>query len=120
MTTSFTDMLPELIEESRRLYGTFSIIASVLVFSGLTISAVNGSFGDLSRALRGLVTAALVVAMIGILAIYPISTGLGGWDPIFGAMRKYTNEESPYEEETGHATPTVSAPRSRSEMNAAA
>ncbi len=60
------------------------------------------------------------VAMIGILAIYPISTGLGGWDPIFGAMRKYTNEESPYEEETGHATPTVSAPRSRSEMNAAA
>lgn len=66
MTTSFTDMLPELIEESRRLYGTFSIIASVLVFLGLTISAVNGSFGSLDRAIRGLVTAALVVAMIGI------------------------------------------------------
>lgn len=66
MTTSFTDMFPELIEESRRLYGTFSIIASVLVFAGLSISAVNGSFGDLNRAIRGLVVAALVVAMIGI------------------------------------------------------
>ena len=66
MTTSFTDMFPELIDESRRLYGTFSIIASVLVFAGLTISAVNGSFGDLNRAIRGLVMAALVVAMIGI------------------------------------------------------
>lgn len=65
MTTSFTDMFPELIEESRRLYGTFSIIASVLVFAGLSISAVNGSFGDLNRAIRGVVTAALVVAMIG-------------------------------------------------------
>ena len=66
MTTSFTDMFPELIEESRRLYGIFSIIASVLVFAGLTISAINGSFGNLDRAIRGLVTAALVVVMIGI------------------------------------------------------
>lgn len=66
MTTSFTDMFPEFVEESRNLYGTFSIVASVIVFAGLTISAVNGSFGDLGRALRGLVTAALVVVMIGI------------------------------------------------------
>jgi type IV secretion system protein TrbL len=66
MTISFTDMFPELVEQSRRLYGTFSIIASVLVFAGLSISAANGSFGDLTRAVRGLVVAAIVVALIGI------------------------------------------------------
>jgi hypothetical protein len=61
------------------------------------------------------------VALIGVLAIYPIVTGLGGWDPIFGAIKKYTNEDSPYEEHTPEAVPT-SAPvqRARPEMNAAA
>ena len=60
------------------------------------------------------------VALIGVLAIYPIATGLGGWDPIFGAMRKYTNEESPYEEAPVTATSTVTPQRPSSEMNAAA
>jgi hypothetical protein len=61
------------------------------------------------------------VALIGVLAIYPIVTGLGGWDPIFGAMKKYTNEESPYEDHTPAAQPTVApVQRARSEMNAAA
>lgn len=66
MTTSFTDMFPELIEESRRLYDVFAIISSVIVFAGLCVASVNGTFGDLSRAVRGLVTAALVVILIGI------------------------------------------------------
>jgi hypothetical protein len=60
------------------------------------------------------------VALIGVLAIYPIATGLGGWDPIFGAMRKYTNEESPYEEEAVRTTSTATTQVARSEMNAAA
>ncbi len=59
------------------------------------------------------------IAMIGILAIYPIVTGLGGWDPIFGAMKKYTNEDSPYEDHEA-AAPAAPVQRSRSEMNAAA
>lgn len=66
MTTSFSAMFPELIEESHRLYDTFSIIASVIVFGGLCMAASEGSFGDLGRALRGLLTAALVVVVIGI------------------------------------------------------
>lgn len=60
------------------------------------------------------------IALIGVLAIYPIATGLGGWDPIFGAMRKYTNEESPYEEEAVSPVVTASPQRPRSELNAAA
>ena len=89
----------------------------------------NISIGEcIVRIIGGMVFAALMgglftgwVAMIGIIAIYPIVTGLGGWDPFFGAIKKYTNEESPYENHEV-AAPTAAAPvqRSRSEMNAAA
>lgn len=61
------------------------------------------------------------VALIGVLAIYPIVTGLGGWDPIFGAIKKYTNEDSPYEDHAPDSvTSTAPVQRPRSEMNAAA
>ncbi len=52
------------------------------------------------------------IALLGVLAIYPIVTALGGWDPIFGAMRKFTNEDSPYEEEV----PSQSIPARQSEV----
>ncbi len=71
---SFNETFRKLISESRELYGTFSILAAVLVFAGLVSAAVNGSWGDLSKALRGLVTAVLVVVMIG---IFPKLTDLG-------------------------------------------
>jgi hypothetical protein len=41
------------------------------------------------------------VGLLGILAIYPLVTGLGGWDPIYAARGKYTNEDSPYVDQ-GH------------------
>lgn len=66
MTTSFTEMFPELITEGRRLYDTFAIISSVIMFGGLCVAASQGAYGDLGRAVRGLLTAGLVVVMIGI------------------------------------------------------
>jgi hypothetical protein len=61
------------------------------------------------------------IALIGVLAIYPIVTGLGGWDPIFGAIKKFTNEDSPYEDDS-HSAPSapVAVTRPRTEANAAA
>ena len=72
-TNSFVDTFPELVSRSRELYATFSILASVLVFAGLLFATMNGSFGDLSKTVRGLVTAALVVVMI---SIFPKVTDL--------------------------------------------
>jgi hypothetical protein len=87
----------------------------------------NISIGEcIIRIVAGMIFAGVMVglttgwvAMIGLLAIYPIVTGLGGWDPIFGALGKYTNEDSPYEEEEiAHATPTPL--KSRADINTAA
>lgn len=90
----------------------------------------NISIGEcIIRLVAGIIWAAIFgslftgwVALIGILAIYPIVTGLGGWDPIFGAMKKYTNEDSPYEEE--HETVSHTAPvqmqRPNTDVNTAA
>lgn len=50
------------------------------------------------------------IALLGVIAIYPIVTGLGGWDPIYALRAKYTNEESPYE---GHEEHAPAAPISR-------
>jgi hypothetical protein len=87
----------------------------------------NMSIGEsIIRIVVGMIFAALFgglfsgyVALIGVLAIYPIVTGLGGWDPIFGIMKKYTNEENPYVEEHAPAAP-VARPQQRDEVNAAA
>ena len=59
------------------------------------------------------------VALLGILAIYPIVTGLGGWDPIYAMRGKYTNEDSPYEDH-GHAAAAAPVMRSAREVNRAA
>lgn len=73
-TISFDETFKKLVSESRELYGTFSTIASVLVFAGLVSAAANGTLGELTKALRGLVTAALVIVMVG---IFPRLTDLG-------------------------------------------
>lgn len=73
-TNSFADAFPELLSRSRELYGTFSILASVIVFAGLIFAAANGSFGDVNKTFRGVVTATLVVLMIG---IFPQVSDLG-------------------------------------------
>mgnify|MGYP003689955181 CR=1 FL=1 len=61
------------------------------------------------------------VALLGVLAIYPIVTGLGNWDPIYAMKGKYTNEENPYE---GHdsttAAPASVSGKSGSDVNQAA
>lgn len=77
----------------------------------------NISIGEcIIRIVGGMIFAAIFggfftnwVGLFGLLAIYPIVTGLGGWDPIFGALKKYTNEDSPYEE-IGHAAPATTIP----------
>jgi hypothetical protein len=47
------------------------------------------------------------IALLGLLALYPFVTGLGGWDPIYAMRLKHTNEDSPYED---HDKPVVEAP----------
>jgi hypothetical protein len=79
----------------------------IRVFIGMVFAAVIG----------GLIHNAF--ALIGVLAIYPIVTGLGGWDPIYAMRARYTNEDSPYEEGAHHA-PAAPVSRSRSEVNRAA
>jgi hypothetical protein len=60
------------------------------------------------------------VALIGVLAIYPIVTGLGGWDPFFAVKKKYTNEDNPYEGHESHNTAPVSTSRMKPGVNEAA
>ena len=65
----------------------------------------NISIGEgIIRIIIGMIFAAIMgsvftgyIALLGILAIYPIVTGLGNWDPIYARMGKYTNEVNPYE-----------------------
>lgn len=71
---SFNDTFQKLLLESRELYGTFSILAAVLVFTGLVSAAANGSLGDLSKAVRGLVTGVIIIVMIG---VFPKLADLG-------------------------------------------
>ncbi len=79
----------------------------IRVFLGMVFAAVIG----------GLIHSPL--ALIGVLAIYPIVTGLGGWDPIYAMRAKHTNEDSPYED-GAHGAPAAPVSRSRSEVNRAA
>lgn len=88
----------------------------------------NISIGEcIIRIVVGMVFAALMggfftnwVGLFGLLAIYPLVTGLGGWDPIFGALKKYTNEESPYEENAPTQAKTTVPVQQRSEGRHAA
>ena len=90
----------------------------------------NISIGEcIIRILVGMVFAAIFggvftgfIAMNGLLSIYPIVTGLGGWDPIFGAMKKYTNEDCPYEDEgiVEHSVVAEMVQAPRQKLNAAA
>lgn len=87
----------------------------------------NISIGEcIIRVFVGMVFAALfgglvhnAFALIGLLAIYPIVTGLGGWDPFYAMRAKFTNEDSPYEEGEHHA-PDAPVARTRSEVSRAA
>lgn len=36
-------------------------------------------------------------ALVALLGLYPIVTGLGNWDPIYAKMGKFTNEVDPYD-----------------------
>jgi hypothetical protein len=64
----------------------------------------NISIGEcIIRIIGGVLFGAIVgslftgyVALLGVLAIYPLVTGLGGWDPIYAMMGKYSNEDNPY------------------------
>jgi hypothetical protein len=52
------------------------------------------------------------IALLGLLAIYPFVTGLGGWDPLYAMRLKYTNEDSPYED-SAHAAPEPTVTRTK-------
>jgi hypothetical protein len=56
-------------------------------------------FDTLIRIFLGAAIGGIFGAMdnpIGILAIYPIITGLSAWDPVYQARKWYTTESSPY------------------------
>ena len=52
----------------------------IRLFIGMIIAAGFGAFGN-------------PLAFLGIIFI---TTGLGGWCPIYAAMKKYTSEDNPY------------------------
>jgi hypothetical protein len=87
----------------------------------------NISIGEcIIRIIVGMVFAGVIVglfhnaiALIGLVAIYPIVTGLGGWDPLYALRSKYTNEDSPYEDHA-HTAPVAPVMRSRKETSTAA
>ena len=63
--TSFTEMFPEIVEEGKKLYPIFSQIASVVIFAGLVQSATGGTLGDPGKAIRAVLSAALLILLIG-------------------------------------------------------
>lgn len=87
----------------------------------------NISIGEcIIRVFVGMVFAGLMgglfhnaVALFGLLAIYPLVTGLGGWDPIYAMRGKYTNEDSPYEDHA-HGAPVAPMTRNIGQANQAA
>lgn len=87
----------------------------------------NISIGEcIIRIVAGMIFAALMgglfhgyVALIGVLAIYPIVTGLGGWCPIYAMRGKFTNEDNPYEDH-GHGATQAPVSHSSTEVNRAA
>ncbi|MFN8393243.1 MAG: DUF2892 domain-containing protein [Bacteroidia bacterium] len=87
----------------------------------------NISIGEcIIRIVVGMVFAALMgglfhgyIALLGVLAIYPIVTGLGGWCPIYAMRGKHTNEDNPYEDH-GHGTSHAPVSRANAEVNRAA
>lgn len=84
----------------------------------------NISIGEgIIRIILGMIFAAVMgslftgyIALLGVLAIYPIVTGLGNWDPIYAMKGKYSNEENPYESH-GNTNAAPASVRSESSVD---
>ena len=66
MQSSFKDLFPDLVDEALELYDLLSLVAFVIMFAGLVLSAWRGSFGDLAQMMRGVVTAAILAVIISV------------------------------------------------------
>ena len=62
MNGKFSELFPELLQEARDLNDVCVLVAMVVIFAGLILSAWRGAFGDLSETMRA-------VAGVAVLAI---------------------------------------------------
>jgi hypothetical protein len=95
----------------------------------LNTMKANISIGEgIIRIILGMIFAAIMgsvftgyIALLGVLAIYPIVTGLGNWDPIYALKGKYTNEVNPYDShEASNAAPASIRNEASADTNQAA
>jgi len=64
MNTSFGEALPEFGEKAVQLTETMTTISMILVFVGLTLKYIQGSYGNLSQIVQALVSAGVIAVII--------------------------------------------------------
>jgi len=66
METGFNQLFPDILEKAYELYGVFTSVAMVVVFAGLSMAAIRGTFGDLTSLMRGLVSTGIIAVVISV------------------------------------------------------